>query len=255
MKEIYRVLSGAMGDEQRLAQIANNLANVSTPGFKKDGAVFVDYLRQQLADQGKAGGSKAADKANAPTGAWPVLGSTFTDYSTGPMQQTGAPLDVAIEGEGFFQVQVAGEKQPLYTRAGNFKLTVDGDLQTADGKAVLSDGGQPIKLDPQAGRIQITQEGEIYTGTTTAGKLGIVKFADPQKLEKYGAGLYRAPQGVAPQAVTTAVVRQGSLEGSNVNAIDEMVRMIQTERSYQTAQRAAQTIDESFSKRIDAANS
>src|SRR5690349_20239841 len=104
MKEIYRVLSGALAEEQRLSQISNNLANVSTVGFKKDGAVFVDYLKQQMVEQAQAG--LPVEPANPAMEGWASFNQSYVDHSTGPFQQTGHQLDFAIEGDGYFQVQV-----------------------------------------------------------------------------------------------------------------------------------------------------
>lgn len=252
MKEIYRILSGSLGQELRVAQVTNNLANVGTTGFKKDSSAFVDYLRDQMAAQGE----QTADSAtlNDPNREiYPVLGLGYTDFASGPLQRTDRQLDVALDGAGFFQVRVEGEKQPMLSRAGNFSMSQTGELLTTDGRPVLDDGGGAIRLDPKAGRIEIEGDGQIRVDGATVGRLSVVTVPDPTKLQKYGAGLYRIPAGVATQPAT-ATVRQGMLESSNVNAVDEMVRLIQLERNYGSSQKIAQMIDETYAKRIDAAN-
>lgn len=256
MKEIYRILSGALGQEQRMAQIANNLANVSTVGFKKDGAAFTDYLREQMAAQAKADGTEAP--ADTPAlASWPVLNNQYIDMAQGPLRQTNQALDLAIDGEGFFKIKAEGHEGPLYSRAGNFMMSRTGELQTPDGSAVLDDRNSPIRLDPNAGgKITVGGNGEIKQGAAVVGKLGLVTFKEPGKLEKYGNNLLQAPEEAGAQNADASVtVRQGMLESSNVNAVDEMVRMIQIERAYQNSQKALQTIDEEVSNRISSMNS
>jgi flagellar basal-body rod protein FlgF len=256
MKEIYRVLTAVMGLEKRLDQIANNLSNINTPGFKMDGAAFVDYLKTaSLGQTGQRPETPAVSPENSATAGWPILAQAYVDLSQGPIERTGRDLDVAIEGEGFFVVQIGEGQEPCYTRAGNFAVGPDGELLTADGRPVLDAGGGPIRLGPARGRIEIAEDGTIRAGDAIAGKLGVVRFEDPTKLERYGYGLFRAPQGMDSQPVETPRLRQGALEGSNVNVIDEMVRMIQTQRTHQVQQKIIQTIDELTSRRIESANS
>lgn len=256
MKDIYRILSGAMGQELRMSQTANNLANVSTTGFKKDGAMFVDYLKQQMAASASASGAGTAAVPNALPAegdAWPVLAGNYIDFSVGELRTTGRELDLAIEGDGFLQVQVAGQQGPLYTRGGNLTMDQDGALRTISGHPVLDTNGSPITLDPQGGPVGISPTGEIRQRGAVVATLGVVDFADPTKLVKHGDGLLKAPQGVAAEAVAKPTLRQGALEGSNVNAVDEMVRMIQLERQYQLLQKAAHSIEDVTARRIDSA--
>lgn len=249
MKEIYQVLAGALGQETRLTQIANNLANVNTPGFKREGALFVNYLETAMA--GPAGElENPAERALEPC--WGALGSTYVDYKNGTFQPTQQPLDLAIEGEGFFMVE--GPQGTAYTRAGNFRLNPQNELVTADGRRVLSAQGTPITLNLAGGKPEITSDGSIRVGRTVAGQLGVVRFADNRQLEKLGEGLFAAPVGVAAQPVAQPNVRQGWLESSNVNSINEMVAMIQAERAFNVDQKAMQTIDEITGRRIEAAS-
>ncbi|MCE5229300.1 flagellar basal-body rod protein FlgF [bacterium] len=249
MKEIYQVMSAAVGQEMRIDQIANNLANVNTPGFKKDGSVFLDELQARLA-QGATG--DPAQSANPAATVWPSLPRTYTDLANGPMQQTGRNLDIAIESDGFLKVQ-GRDGQTCYTRAGNLALAADGKLVTASGQPVLNDQNRPITIDQAAGgEISINPDGRILANKTEVGRLGVARFSDATKLVKRGEGLLVAPAGVAAQAVENPQVRQGMLEGSNVNPIDEMVRMIQTQRMYEAQQKIVQTYDDLAGKRIDA---
>ncbi|HOE98011.1 MAG TPA: flagellar basal-body rod protein FlgF [Candidatus Sumerlaeota bacterium] len=251
MKEIHLTIAAATGQERALDRIANNLANVSTPGFKKDRAVFLNYLAGGALQAGLTAPSGGADPAKSAA-AWPTAGTAFTDLSAGPIQHTQQPLDLAIEGDGYFMVEVEGQQAPRYTRAGNFRLNAAGELTTAAGRRILGDSGEPITIDPGLGAPEITETGEIFVGGQQVGRLGMVSFSDPSVLRKWGEGLLMAPPGVEP-GESTGRIRQGYLEGSNVNPIEEMVRMIQAQRIYETQQKALQTADELTEQRIRAA--
>jgi flagellar basal-body rod protein FlgF len=253
MKEIYQILAGALGHETRMAQIANNLANVNTTAYKQDRAVFLNYMDAAVAANGgqsPAEGSGGA--ANPADPVWPTLGDAFVDMTGGPLQPTSRPLDLAIEGEGLFMVEVEGESDPLFTRAGNFKINNDGALATSGGHLVLDPSGRSIQLEFNGVPPEITEEGEILLGGESVGRIGVVTFETSVRLEKFGEGLLRPPTGTATQPVEGLRLRQGMLEGSNVNAIDEMVRMIRTQRAYDSMQKAVQSISEITSQRIDA---
>lgn len=247
MKEIYQVLSAAIGQEMRMDQIANNLANVNTPGFKKDGSVFLNELQAQLGGAAAMGQTSSAIPAGA---SWPSLPHTYMDLSTGPMQQTGRDLDIAIESEAFLKVR-GRDGEICYTRAGNLAVNVDGKLTTSTGRLVLDDSGRQITIGPTVGAITITQEGRIMSGRTEVGKLGFARFANPGKLVKIGESLLAAPRDLPVESVDAPKVRQGVLEGSNVNPIDEMIRMIQVQRMYEAQQKVVNTFDELAQKKIE----
>lgn len=250
MKEIYQVLNAAVGQEMRISQIANNLSNVNTPGFKKDGSVFQSVLQAQLS--GASTGTQSGSAIPAGT-SWPSLPQTYTDFSTGPMQQTGRDLDIAIESDAFLKVQ-GRNGQTCYTRAGNLALNSEGKLVTASGRSVLDDNGRQITIDQAttAGALTITTDGRIMSGKAEIGKLGLARFDDTSRLVKVGESLLEAPQDLAAESVDAPGVRQGVIEGSNVNPVDEMVRMIQVQRMYEAQQRVVKTFDELAEKRIDA---
>ena len=255
MKEIYKVLSGAMGLEKQLDVIANNLANVNTPGFKKSGVAFNDYYAQALDAASGTKQATAADQgAKSAAEGWPPMAVGYQSFTQGAIGPTGRDLDVAIEGDGFFNVEMTGESQPVLTRAGNFSLGVSGELMTAGGRRVLDSSGNPITIDPTAGKISILQDGTVMAGKTTVGQLSVVNVADQTKLQPIGEGLFRVAEGVTPAKVESPRLLQGTLEGSNVQVVDEMVRMIQTERAYQVHQKAMQAVDDLTSKRIEATN-
>lgn len=249
MKEIYQVMSAAIGQEMRIDQIANNLANVNTPGFKKDGSLFLDEFQARLAEGQTSGQVQSA----IPSGTvYPSLPQTYSDFTTGPIQDTGRQLDIAIESDGFLEVQ-GRDGQTCYTRAGNLDVNQDGELVNASGLPVLDAQGKAIKLDTATGgKLTITPDGRVVQGAVEAGRLGIVTFEDPAQLIKRGEGLFQAPQGAEPESVDTPKIRQGALEASNVNPIDEMVQMIQAQRMYDAQQRIVRTFDELAEKRIQA---
>lgn len=251
MKEIYPLLSNAMNQELRMGQIANNLANINTPGFKRDDSVFESMLNTALNAPHDPDAALAAE--NPAQVGWTSLVKAYTDFGQGELRVTGNPLDLAIDGEGFFMVR-GTDGETYYTRAGNFKVNEKNELITPQGRPVLNAGGGPITIDLRQGKPLVLSDGSILQGKTTVAKVGVVKFDEPEKLVKYGDGaLFTAPAEVTATPVTKPNVRQSMLEGSNVSAIDEMVRMIQTERSYQIQQRIMQTMDELTARRLDQA--
>jgi flagellar basal-body rod protein FlgF len=214
--------------QRRLDVSANNLANVDTTGFKAD-----DLLTEEVEDTG------ASADAN-PTDIRFVRDIGLArDMSQGAIVSTGNPLDVAIEGPGFFMVQ--GPNGPLYTRTGAFKLTGDGQLVTGDGRPVLTSGGAPITLDTEGGSPSIGRDGAITVAGNEVGRLGVASFAAPGALSKVGDSLWDA-QGQSAQPFE-GVVEQGALEGSNVRPVVEITRLIEISRAYQNAAQFVSNLD------------
>lgn len=213
-----------LAQERRLDQIANNLANVDTAGYKKEDITFWEMMFKTAENRDRVGkGLKI-----------------LTDQQQGSAKQTDSPLDFAINGEGFFKVQTpAGVR---YTRNGNFTLNNQGQLSTAEGFLVLGDGG-PITLTDQ--NVGVGRDGQIAANGLPVGRLELVSFADLQGLEKEGANLFRVRSGAAQeQPVTMPEIQQGFLEGANVNTVSEMTEMIDLQRAYQSQQKAIQTTDD-----------
>jgi len=216
--------------QRELDVVANNVANVNTTGFKADGAVFSEFLQKR----GNSEQFVAADRRVSLV----QDRLSWHDMSQGPIQQTGGPLDVAIDGEGMMAVQT--DRGERYTRNGAFQLNNLGELVTGSGDKVLGDSG-PIVLQVTDRDITITKdgtvkvrEGESLNSDSTRGKLRLVTFADPQQLRKDGASTFAAPDGVAPIPLpdANANVVQGSIEKSNVRPVIEMTRMIELTRAY-----------------------
>jgi flagellar basal-body rod protein FlgF len=221
-------LSRQMSLSHELDIVANNIANVDTTGFKADNAAFSEYLMSSARDEDFGGKDKRVSFVQDR--------ATWTDMTPGALQRTGNPLDVAIDGRGFLTVQTPRGQR--YTRNGSFSLDATGNLVTSEGYQVLGDGG-PITLQSTDHDVIISENGIITvregasTADTVRGKLQLVSFAQPQRLEKDGSSTFRAPNGVNPDpAPTNTRVVQGAIEKSNVNAVAEMARMIQITRSY-----------------------
>jgi flagellar basal-body rod protein FlgF len=216
--------------QRELDVVANNIANVNTTGFKADGAVFAEYLQSRT----------NSELFSAPDRRMSFVQDSLSwhDMSQGTIQQTGGPLDVAIDGEGMMVVQTArGER---YTRNGALQLNNAGELVTMAGDKVMGDSG-PIILQPTDRDIAITKDGTIkvreglsLNSDSTRGKLRLVTFDNPQQLRKDGASTFAAPEGVTPTPLpdASAHVVQGSIEKSNVRTVVEMTRMIELTRAY-----------------------
>ena len=217
----------ALGRE--LESVANNLANINTTGYKADRTIFEQYLMPLAsADDMPAGNRQLSfvrDRA------------TWHNMTTGPIQRTGSPLDVAIDGDGFLVVQTPQGQR--YTRNGALQINATGTLVTSAGDPVLGIGG-PITFQNTDSNISIGEDGTITvregasaTSDSARGKLQLVTFANQDQLQKEGSSLFSAPTGVAPAPAPTAThVVQGAIEQSNVSAVAEMARMIDITRTY-----------------------
>ena len=253
---IFIAASAAYKQERVLAVVTNNLANVNTMGFKRDGLVFKEML-PPFEDDLNFDASReillSAELANPPT-SYVGITEFYTDYKTGPQTPTGNSLDLAIEGEGFFVVQTnAGIR---YTRNGKFRLDQDGHIVNQEGFQLLDKDKKPIKLDSKKGQIAIDSSGDVFVGrglaNTPSGKIHLVRFSDPTFLQKEGSTMYSWTGGPNEgQAVENPSIRQGFLEGSNVNAVQEMSRMMMSVRAFETYQKIIQTIDSADERSVN----
>jgi len=232
---MYAALSGNIAAMKRMDIISNNLANVNTPGFKKDKLTFEGLL------------AGIPSPPPVPTGktADPILQkeNVYIDYSAGPVGQTGNPLDVAIDGDGFFAVSTPSGT--AYTRQGNFRLTADGTLVTTDGFPVMGQGGV-IRI--KGSKVEINAKGEITVDGDAAGVLNLVDFPKPYNLTKTSSALFVPSNPQATPQPARAEIRQGHLEGANVDAVGEMVQMIETNRYFDACQRVILGYDGMASK-------
>lgn len=216
-------LSRQMSLRREMDVVSNNVANINTTGFKGDTAIFEEHLMP---------GASADQFARPDRRLSYVLDrSTWHDMSQGPTQQTGNPLDIAIDGAAFMVVQTPrGER---FTRNGALQINAASQLVTSEGFQVLGDSG-PIQFQINDKDILIGRDGSISVPDGARGKLRLVKFDAAQRLTKDGASTFAAPDGVQPQQVAPEErhVLQGSLERSNVRGVVEMTRLIEVTRSY-----------------------
>jgi flagellar basal-body rod protein FlgF len=215
---------------RELEVVANNLANINTTGYKADSSIFEQFLMPPASSGEFPPGSR--DLAYVQDRA------TWHNFGPGPIQRTGGPLDVAIDGDAFLVVQTAAGQR--YTRNGALQISPTGALVTNAGDPVLGVGG-PIQFQNTDHDISIGEDGTITvregpsaTSDATRGQLQLAQFANPGALQKQGSSLFSAPAGVAPQpAPPTVRVMQGAIEQSNVSAVTEMARMVEITRTYE----------------------
>jgi len=214
--------------QRELDVVANNIANVNTTGFKADGAVFAEFLRSRASTELFASPDRRMSMVQDRM--------SWHDMSQGTVQQTGNPLDVAIDGEGMLVVQTAAGER--YTRNGALQINNIGELVTMNGDKVVGENGTIIFQQTDRD-IVITKDGTIkvresqsLNSDSTRGKLRIVRFAEMQQLRKDGASSYSAPAGVTPEVMQNPNVVQGAIEKSNVRSVIEIARMIEVSRAY-----------------------
>jgi flagellar basal-body rod protein FlgF len=261
-KGIYVAASGAIAQSAKLDTIANNLANVNTPGFKRDSQLFKEYLTSYEKEPGTItvpripasiesfydmqGGDKS----------YVDLNGTYTDFSQGGLKPTGNKLDVAIEGKGFFEV--ATPEGIRLTRVGSFSLDSEGRLVTKQGYPILREGapganaaGREIKITNA--NVTISPNGEIFEGAESKGKLSILNVGNKDAVQKQGQNLYSFRDNQDPQLSISSEgqLQQGFLEGSNVNPIREMTDMIAATRTFETAQKGIQAYDQITGKAVN----
>jgi len=202
---------------RQMAAISNNLANINTAGFKSESMVFKERLE--------------STRKNQPLSLVQDV-TYFRDISEGPLTNTNNPLDLAIRGDGYFAIET--DEGQRYTRHGVFQLNEQGQLVTSQGKLLLGAGGAPISVPPDASNIIIARDGTISADAQEIGRIEVFTFENPAALSKIGNNLYDA-KGQEPQIDRESDIVQGMIEGSNVNGIAQMTRMIDTVRSYQSA--------------------
>ena len=234
----YVALSRLSAQQRAMDVTAVNLANAGTPGFKAERMLFSDWLsRQAGADSPRGGGTVAFTQDRA----------TYRDRTAGTLQQTGNPLDLAISGDGFFTVDTP--RGPRLTRAGRFSPMADGRLGDAEGNALLDGAGPPIRLAATDIRIAVTADGTISGDGGRIGRIGVVQPADPNRMTAEGASTLRADSGTAPVAAPHLV--QGSVEDSNVQPMQEMVRMMNDLREFQFVTQMVEAEDDRIQSTID----
>lgn len=266
-KGVYTALSGAMAQSLKLDTIANNLANVNTPAYKKDQQTFREYLTAN---------EKPPEVIQAPRipasiesfydmqggdKSYVDASGTYTDYSQGSLKSTGNALDVAFDGAGFFEVDTPQGLR--FTRNGAFKIDGNGQLVTKDGHPVLK--AAPEGTDPAQrvirfggdGPVSIAEDGEVFQGAEALGKLSVINVKGKDVLQKTGGSLFTFKPNQKPEVenVANPSLKQGFIEMSNVNIVQEMTDMIATTRVFESTQKAISAYDSMNEKLVNTAAS
>jgi len=255
IKSLWTAKTGLEAQQTKMDVIANNLANVSTNGFKKSRAVFQDLLYQNMRQAGGRNDMQNVLPAGLQIGSGVRPVATERIQTQGSLEQTGNSKDIAIDGKGFFQVLMP-DGNNAYTRDGSFQVNESGQLVTADGYPI-----QPAVLIPQDalsitigkdGVVTVTQPGSNQS--TQVGQLSLSTFVNPAGLQSIGDNLYLETSASGMRNESTPGLNgagrldQGYVETSNVNVVEEMVSMIQTQRAYEINSKAVQTSDEMLAK-------
>lgn len=251
IKSLNTAATGMIAQQSNMDTIANNIANVSTNGFKKGRAEFEDLIYHNLKDPGQASGEQSVSPTGVQTGLGVRTAAVQKDFSQGQINITKNPLDLNIEGNGFFQVRTP-DGEIAYTRDGAFKKDASGKVVDKNGNVLVPE----ITVPEDAMTLEITPSGEVRCMTkaneisTTIGQLDIANFINPAGLKSMGRNIYTAtaasgqPNTYRPGTVGTGFISQGELETSNVNIVDEMVNMITAQRAYETNSKVIQTADQ-----------
>ncbi len=255
IRSLWISKTGMDAQQTQMDVISNNLANVGTTGFKRSRAVFEDLLYQTIRQPGAA----SSQQTQLPTGLQVGTGvrpvATAKVFSQGALQASGNPLDIAINGQGFLQVQMP-DGTTGYTRDGNLRMDQQGQVVTSNGFPILP----AITIPPGAQTITIGQDGTISVATagttapTQVGTLQLVNFVNPAGLQAIGQNLFTetaasgTPNAGTPGTNGLGLLNQGFVETSNVNVVEELVSMIQTQRAYEINSKAIQTSDQMLQK-------
>lgn len=264
MKGIYTAVSGAMAQSDKMDTIANNIANVDTPAFKRDEQVFREYLTSYEKQEESVGSTKIPHSIDS---FYPLNGAdksyvdsagTSTSFAQGSLVVTNNPLDIAIEGDAFFEVLTPNGMR--WTRNGGFTMNQTGELVTKQGYPVLMQEQQPNQpLQSRFVRIgnepnfSVSNQGHLKIGEQFVGRLSMVTAQDKDVFQKEGNSFYRLRETInSPlQAATQFKLHQGSIEKSNVNLVSEMTDLIKTSRVFETTQKAIQAYDQMNGKLVN----
>ncbi len=233
MDTAYVTLSRQSGLMNEMRLVANNIANANTTGYRAQGLVFSEFVRDMPGNP-----SLSMSRAEARN----------TSLHQGVLTETGGQFDFAIEGEGFFMVETPEGNR--LTRAGSFTPNAQGDLVAMDGARVLDSNGSPVFIPPDAASIDVGADGTLSVEGQLLGQIGVYQVEDPETLVREGNTRFRADGGI--DAVDEPVVVHRFLEGSNVNAIQQVTRLVEIQRAYELGQSFLETEDERVRGALDA---
>lgn len=251
VRGLYTAYTGMINQQKRLDTVTNNLANASTTGFKREGLTsksFDQMLTVKLNDLSVPYLNEGIGKMSLGV----KIGENYTDYSQVSLKETGNTYDLALAGNGFFTISYTDKKgntSEKYTRDGEFTMDSEGYLRTLEGDYVQGEGGA-IMIPVETSEVSIRDNGDIYADGEYVDSLRIVDFEDYNNIEKFGENLYSVVDG-ATETESTAAVKQGYLEMSNINVVKEMVEMITISRAYESNQKLIQTEDDMLDKSVN----
>ena len=264
-KPLWPAVSGAVARDMQVEVISNNLANVNTNGFKKDAVDFREYLSKNEKE-----GDLAADIPRSPIKdkdlypldgrdqSFVIVNGTHTSFKTGGMKVTDNPLDLALSGPGFLEISTPSGVR--YTKAGSLKMSPDGRLVTSEGHPVLAKGvpgsdpaSRFIQLSGRDGAIHIAENGEIYAGDDLVAPVSLVEFGDLKTIRKTGSLYFENKNAIGnpPQAAVATAVKQGMLETSNVNPVEEISNLIRANRMFEQDLKAMKTVNEMLQREVN----
>ena len=229
---IYAALPRQIGLMQEMQLIANNISNSSTTGFRREGLMFAEYIR---ALEGEPSLSLARPSAR------------HLDMRSGTIEETGGTFDLAISGEGFFMIETP--EGPMLSRAGHFTLGAEGELLNPDGYRLLDEGGAPIQVPANAQNVQVAEDGTLSAAGQPIARVGLWEPTDPMSL-RHQQGTLFASDDVQPSEEAGRIL-QGRLEGSNVDPVKEVARMIEVQRIYEFGQSLLDREDQRIRKVIE----
>lgn len=221
----YTTLTRQSGLMREMSVVANNIANMATTGYRQEGLIFSEHVKRV---------------PNGPSLSMATANVRNTSMLQGALTQTGGRFDLAVEGPGFFMVETPqGER---LTRAGSFTPNAEGDLVTADGFRVLDAGGAPVFVPPDASDLAVSADGTVSSQGRPLAQIGLFQPVDPVQMTREDGVMFRSDGGVEP--AETGRILQGFLEGSNVDPISQIARMIEVQRAYEMGQKFLDSEDE-----------
>jgi flagellar basal body rod protein FlgG len=244
---LYQSASALSALERWQDTVSQNITSSQTTGYRKRTVNFSSKLSGELQANPRA---RIGGEGSVPM-LFPAMISGIS-FKNGETQPTRREFDVAIQGEGFFEIQ-RPDGTAVYTRSGEFRMRPDRTLVTSSGDEVQSTGGAPIVLLPNGGKVVINQDGTVFQGPTALGKLSVKKFADTSVLRPIAGGYFVPAQGSPPpEAVDDPELLQGYLEASNVTPLREMVDLVLISRAYEANQKVINAVDQQMQKTLDA---
>lgn len=255
MRGLWSAASGMKAQQLNIDNISNNLANVNTTGYKKMRVEFKDLLYENIKQSNLSEGE--GSPVNLQVGHGVMYSATSRNFENGSFESTNNPTDIALDGSGFFGVYNPATDETFYTRDGSFKLSVDGDtrkLVTSEGYSVLTDDGDEIVLEDGHTDLTVDEFGRVTAKTADGeieeiGTVAVYDFLNPAGLEAIGSNLYKATNASGEELLLEGEdrktkMRQNYLEASNVQIVEEMIKLITAQRAYDINSKAIQTADE-----------